>query len=150
MFTNLRQRTPMYTNVCQYANMPIHWLSERNGEPTYANALAKISISPICQYAYQSRDLIVEDLHFAEHDVGVRLPEPSELRAASKHVVAINNAIPTEPVVVLIEHRLPQTLEFFLVLAHLLDAEQVFDDDIGNGTLAVKDGALTITPDGGL
>ncbi len=53
----------------------------------------------------------VEDLHLALHHVGVGLSEPCESRAASEDVVAVDNSVPAEPVVALVEYRVAEPFD---------------------------------------
>ena len=78
----------------------------------------------------------VEDLHLAHHHVGVRLAEPGELGAAAEHVVAVDHPVAAEPVVVLVEHRLPEPLERRLG-GRACPRKQVLHDHVGHGPIAL-------------
>ena len=60
---------------------------------------------------------------------------PAQLRASTKDVVAIDNAITAEPVQVLVEHRRAQLLSVGIALGGL--AQQRLDDDSRNGLIAM-------------
>ena len=52
----------------------------------------------------------VKNFHLAHHDIGIRLPKPRQFGATTKDVVSVDHAITTKPVVILVEHSLPQPL----------------------------------------
>ena len=82
----------------------------------------------------------VEELHFATHDVRVRLSEPGEFRASAEHVVFVIDSITTEPVQVLIKDRRSQSLNFgrrFVDRDAASGAEQFPDDDLSDRLVAV-------------
>ena len=69
----------------------------------------------------------IENFHLSHHDIGIRLPKPSQFGATTKHVVAVNHTVTAEPVVILVEHRLPQPHQllviFFVIFGNLCCAK---------------------------